>query len=251
LTPSQDLNGDTFGYTSTAVSPDVVVVGGLDEFQLQLYGASLGLPTLVPGTFNLGVGIETNFATCAHCVLLFGLDGDGSVSKTFFQQSGTLNLVDVDDPLSADAAASLSTVKLVEVTIAPDFTSTPVPGGQCLTLSNYSFDTAPLVPAAIRRLSVLRQATKLGRPPPRRAAAPEALLGKECWRGRFSVHWIAQRFSRPASSRPSHLGHLARDWLAYEPKRPRASRIRFANPSAKSDHCRDHSRARRRADARG
>jgi hypothetical protein len=153
LTASQDLNGDIFGYTSTAVSPDVAVVGGLDEFQLQLYGTSIGLPALVPGTFNLGAGIETNFATCAHCVLLFGLDGDGAVSKTFFQESGTLNLTDVDDPLSADAAASISTLKLVEVTIAPDFTSTPVPGGQCLTLSNYSFDSAPLVPASIRRLS--------------------------------------------------------------------------------------------------
>ncbi len=147
LQPAEDIFGDIFGYVTTSVAPDIVVPGGLDEFQLHLYGTSLELPPLVPGTFNLGAGIETNFSSCAHCVLVFSLDTEGGTSKTFFQQSGTLNLTDVDDPLTADAAASMTNLKLVEVTIDPNtFASTPVPGGACLTMANYSFDSSPLSP---------------------------------------------------------------------------------------------------------
>jgi hypothetical protein len=141
-----EFSGDIFGYVSTAVSPDIVIVGGVDEFSVQLYGADFGLPPLGPGTFDLGDGSETNFATCAHCVLVFSLDVESGTAKIFFQESGSLTLTDVDDPLTEDAAGSISNLKLIEVTLGPDATSTPVPGGECLTLSSYSFDSVPLAP---------------------------------------------------------------------------------------------------------
>lgn len=143
LTVERSAVGDIASYVSTAVSPDIAVVGGVDQFAVQLYGVNQNLPRLVPGTFNLRDAAESNFATCSHCVFVFGLNGDRETAKIFFQESGSFTLTDVDDPLMDDVAGSLSNVKLVEVTIAPDFVSTPVPGGQCLTLASYTFDTVP------------------------------------------------------------------------------------------------------------
>ncbi|HEU4539318.1 MAG TPA: hypothetical protein VFS00_34595, partial [Polyangiaceae bacterium] len=115
LVPLTGLFGDVFGYNTEDVSPDIVFVGGADEFRLELYGTSLGLPPLVPGTFDLASGIDNNYATCAHCFRLFALDSAGNLVKQFYQESGILDLTQVSDPLTPNAAALVTGLKLVEV----------------------------------------------------------------------------------------------------------------------------------------
>ncbi len=95
-----------------------------DDFQIEFYNPAVG-------TFNLASGIETNFATCEHCVLLSediqGVQG----LKSYFPDAGALTISTAPGP--QELAIALSGLRLVEVTIDPNtFISTPVPGGACL-----------------------------------------------------------------------------------------------------------------------
>jgi hypothetical protein len=117
----------------TAIDGMTVGVISLDPADLSLTGA-----------FALGVGIEANYSTCEHCIVVVQ-DSGAALAKRFFPVSGTLN-IDATTPASNAATTgfqgSLVGVRLIEVTIAgaPTFTSTPVPNGDCLYVVNEPFD---------------------------------------------------------------------------------------------------------------
>ncbi|MCB9586970.1 MAG: hypothetical protein H6718_16345, partial [Polyangiaceae bacterium] len=101
-----------------------------DILSVEFYGASAG-------TTDLSVSPDDNFETCERC-----LRGTEDITQTtsgreYFQSAGSMNL------LSADGSVgSFTNVTLVEVTIDPvTFRSTPVSGGQCLTIqqANWSW----------------------------------------------------------------------------------------------------------------
>lgn len=88
------------------------------------------------GTFELGQGPEANFSTCARCVAAFrGM----SIAHGFFADEGEL-LISVD-PFSQRLSASLTNVRLIEVTIGGEtLESTPVPDGLCVRLEDTTID---------------------------------------------------------------------------------------------------------------
>lgn len=117
-----------------------------DTFSVQFYGTNLGLDPLVPGTFDLTAAPDDNYATCAHCVLVYTQPTDANATpKAFFQTAGTMDLTKISDPVTLDTAASLTGLVLSEVTIDQNtFESTPVSGGTCLSIASFSFDTSPV-----------------------------------------------------------------------------------------------------------
>ncbi len=82
------------------------------------------------GTFELGEGINGNYATCRQCLLLY-VDYDGaSEKKTFLADRGTLVLH--APPADGGFEFELDNWRFVEVTIDPkNSVSTPVPDGDC------------------------------------------------------------------------------------------------------------------------
>lgn len=115
-----------------------------DEFQIQLYEFT---GKQAPGTFDLGVGRETNFSTCSHCVAVFeDMDSAGVAARYFFQESGTLVLSVNPTPTTGEVKGRIEKLRLVEVTIdyaGKTYKSTPVPGGACLEIDAVDIDTLP------------------------------------------------------------------------------------------------------------
>ncbi len=98
------------------------------------------------GTFTLGSGIEANYSTCEHCVVVVQ-DATGT-NKKFFPESGTITISSSTPPSSTATSGltgSLDKVKLVEVTIggAPNYVSTPVAGGACLYFTAEPLNAVP------------------------------------------------------------------------------------------------------------
>ena len=119
-----------------------------DSIRIEFYGSTAG-PNLdgeAKGTFNLGTGIDNNYATCARCVRVFE---DPSIpGKIFFQQSGTMVIDATSDQLNGTLKGTITNLTLVEVTIAADFVSTPVPNGACVHITTAALSvTPPVVPA--------------------------------------------------------------------------------------------------------
>jgi hypothetical protein len=90
------------------------------------------------GSFPL-TGDDANRGTCAHCIAAYtGTD----MSRGFFAESGTLQLD--TDPYTLRLDATLTDVRLVEVTIEADATgaihSVPVPGGRCIEIPSLEVD---------------------------------------------------------------------------------------------------------------
>jgi hypothetical protein len=117
---SSDTGNQQWSYSLR--SGDIGGDAASDELVLELYSAG-------QGSFDLGDGINDNYASCAQCVLLYQ-DLDGSTPKVFFQEAGTL---EINGAVGSDPLPVLfSGVRLVEVTIDPNtFESTPVPNGDC------------------------------------------------------------------------------------------------------------------------
>lgn len=111
---------------------------GQDFISVQFYKEDYSeITELVPGTYNLAEGLNTNYGTCLECVLIYeDIDGTG---KTYFQQSGTLTISEI----KAGTIESKGTIsaKLVEVTInSEDYSSTPVEGGGCYEIEAGAWD---------------------------------------------------------------------------------------------------------------
>ena len=132
-----------WGGTVTGMAADGMAL----SFQDQFYTGFQGAPPTLAGTFDLGMGDQNNFATCALCFLAFEADAQGNITKTFFQSAGSITLT--EDPFDRRRmVGTVSNLAMVEVTIdQTTFASTPVPGGECLSFGNETLN-ADQVPAA-------------------------------------------------------------------------------------------------------
>src|SRR5690349_12801920 len=108
--------------------------GGQALLSFQFYDTGTDLV----GTFDLTQAPNDNYMACTHCLLVYSLDADGNVARTFFQTGGSITLTTnpvATEPGVRAMVGTADNVTLSEVTIDPStFESTLVPGGQCLTL---------------------------------------------------------------------------------------------------------------------
>ena len=113
-------------------------IDGNDAYlQWEFYG---GIETSLAGTFDLSMGNQTNYKTCAVCMHAFTLDSQGMPVKDFFQLAGSVTL-SKDPIVDQELKGSFTGLQLQEVTIDQnDFTSTPVAGGACNTYADQTFD---------------------------------------------------------------------------------------------------------------
>ncbi|HVK84060.1 MAG TPA: hypothetical protein VM513_08130 [Kofleriaceae bacterium] len=110
----------------------------------EFYG---GIESSLAGTIDLTTGNQNNYATCAACFRVIVLNAAGDdIEKQFFQSGGSVTLA--TDPLTSRVMMGTTTdLTLTEVTVADDYTSTPVAGGVCLSLGSINL-MADSVPAA-------------------------------------------------------------------------------------------------------
>lgn len=113
----------------TSFTPNIGAVAA-DNFRLAVQG--LPYDGHRTGTFNLTQNGDANYKTCARCILV---NADGN-QKVFYASEGTLEIAAGSKQLGGSIDATITNLKLVEVTIAGDYTSTPVPGGACLTVAS-------------------------------------------------------------------------------------------------------------------
>jgi hypothetical protein len=112
-----------------------------DVIQVELYagiGAFAGTD-IVPKTITLS-GDELNYRTCAACVRIFADATQQSSAAQYFATGGSMTLTSTTGNLTG----TLNNVTLTKVTIAQDFTSTPVGDGCNTTIVSASMN-APLM----------------------------------------------------------------------------------------------------------
>jgi hypothetical protein len=98
-----------------------------------------GVEPSLMGTFDLSTGNQANYMTCAICLHAYTQDSMGNPLKHFFQSAGSITLT--EDPFTNQhMIGSISNLQLQEVTVAMDYTSTPVPGGACSSDATLTLD---------------------------------------------------------------------------------------------------------------
>lgn len=109
---------------------------------LEIYEASGGptTPTTVPLTAD-----ETSYATCGTCLLFRdGCEVHGDhfhCERTWMPEpSGSITLTALGTSAGSLLAGVIEGVTLREVTIADDYTTTPVSGGETIVLKTWSFE---------------------------------------------------------------------------------------------------------------
>jgi hypothetical protein len=122
----------------SAAGPDLHFGGALpDVVSFEFYSPDFDYPRT--GTFDLGAGVDTNYATCQQCILVYQDYTDPATpTKTFFQTAGSITISSQTVPgLAPSVGLSLTGVTVAEVTIDPNtFVSTLVPDGACYTIAN-------------------------------------------------------------------------------------------------------------------
>lgn len=116
----------------TEYTPNLGDPGG-DYVAVDFYDFS-GYDGRLRGTFDLGSIEDGQYRTCSRCVRVFQ-DLDSLASKVFYQESGTMVVDSNSDHMNENPLVELSDVTLVEVTIADDYTSTPVSNGECVHIA--------------------------------------------------------------------------------------------------------------------
>lgn len=119
-------------------------VEGPRVLSLEIYEAFGGptSPTTVPLTAE-----ETSYATCGTCLLFRdGCEAHGDhfhCERTWMPEpGGTITLSALGTSAGSLFAGVIEGVTLREVSIADDYTTTPVSGGETIVLSTWSFETA-------------------------------------------------------------------------------------------------------------
>jgi hypothetical protein len=101
-----------------------------DHMNLEFYDGG-GFDGGQVGTFDLGTADESQYSSCARCLLVYQ-DYSSIEGKLFFQESGTLVVNPGSDQMNGAPDVELQDVTLVEVVIGDDFVSTPVVDGACV-----------------------------------------------------------------------------------------------------------------------
>jgi cysteine-rich repeat protein len=124
------------------VTPNLAGERG-DVLHVELYDSTTpDLPPLTTGTFDLS--LETCVSSCQHCVWVeLDATDDGTVDAIYFATEGMLTIDKVEDPLGAVFAAHWSRIVLRRATVGDNGQTQLVPGGDCVSISNVSFDTTP------------------------------------------------------------------------------------------------------------
>lgn len=107
---------------------DMSQVGGANDdlISVQFYSTS-------SGTFSLTSSTNANFKSCEQCVVAFiDVNQSGTPAKRLYQQAGSIQVQSSPALSSGGVNATLTGLRLIEVTIASDYTSTPVPNGMCV-----------------------------------------------------------------------------------------------------------------------
>lgn len=131
---AQDISGvsDIAGVWHAPVTTDLGD-GGDPILQMEFWDLDAGGPTV--GDNDLSAAPNDDYATCTSCFIVISPNADGSAQRLFFQRTGNVNLTE-DPAMTHNLAGTLDTgVILEEVEIDNQFHSTPVPGGQCLTVT--------------------------------------------------------------------------------------------------------------------
>lgn len=85
------------------------------------------------GVWDLSTEPDNNFGTCAHCVFVRG----PNAALALFAESGTLETL--DDPYQRTLNATGTSLRLIEVEVDGETrTSTPIPGGHCIEIVDFS-----------------------------------------------------------------------------------------------------------------
>ena len=106
-----------------------------DLLRIEVYNSPEAGGATAPGDYSLD---GLNYADCGNCVLIYS-DCDGLECGTvFFADEGTLELASTP-PADENLSGVLTGVKLKEVTIASDFTTSPIPGGEVWCLDGVTF----------------------------------------------------------------------------------------------------------------
>lgn len=132
-------------FTEVVETKRVWVLEAIEDtrvLNLEIYEAFGGptKPTTIPVTAE-----ETNYATCGTCLLF--RDGCKMHNDHFHcdrawmpEVGGTITLTELGTSAGSLFAGAIEGVTLREVSIAEDFTTTPVPGGETIVLKTWSFE---------------------------------------------------------------------------------------------------------------
>jgi len=107
--------------------------------------AEWGGPT-GPGTYPLD-GI--NYRDCGLCVLAFSDCSGGSCQRVLYADEGTVEITQLDQESGGRMVGVFHNVRLKEVVISQDWTSTVVQGGQTRCLDGFAFNQELLNPNGI------------------------------------------------------------------------------------------------------
>jgi hypothetical protein len=80
------------------------------------------------GTFRYGEGKNADLESCDQCLFMI------RNGKRFYAMEGTITIDPRSKPMKTSLYATLSKLKLIEITVSPSYHSIPVPGGECVTL---------------------------------------------------------------------------------------------------------------------
>jgi hypothetical protein len=119
----------SYAIYATSFTPNIVTAAD-DDFRVAMQG--LPYDGDKTGTFDLTQNGDDNYKTCARCLLVYADNG----KKVFYPSAGTLEIAPESKALGGSMDATITNLTLVEVTIADDLTSTPVPNGACLTVAS-------------------------------------------------------------------------------------------------------------------
>ena len=132
------LEDDVSVQYGAAITP--ALDGSPHRLELRFYRYDLAYV----GTFDLSEGQDSNFGSCARCVVAFG----GLASEGFFAAEGSLTLR--EDPFHRRLDATISGLRLVQVTIENQDgvpTSVPVEGGLCVTFDEITIPPTTFPPS--------------------------------------------------------------------------------------------------------
>jgi hypothetical protein len=132
-----------------------------DVLQVELYAgfAAFSGTDIMPKTIQLS-GEELNYKSCGACVRIFADATMDSSAAQYFATGGTVTLSSVQGTFMG----TLSNVTLTKVTVADDFTSTPVGDGCTTTITSATMN------------AMLQMGSAAGPAPIERGATPNRLV---------------------------------------------------------------------------
>ena len=144
-----DTAGDGDGDAACAEMTLAAWMGGEEQISAEDGMVGTDLPDLTRvefwaanevGTVDLGSDGQNNYADCTTCFRVFEDIEGMDIARQYFQSAGSFEITELGGN-NSEIVGSYTGVRLVEVTIGDDFTSTPVPDGACVDIVDGEFDT--------------------------------------------------------------------------------------------------------------